>query len=405
MNFTAWDRRMILTCPTCGSGLEVPDGTTARVRCPACRAVFAAGQGLNVPAEPAVPPPVSSSVPPPFASARRAAAAMADAATSSITRPAGAAPRPSAPPSGPRPEHRDSAPPEPHERRPPRKTSQRDDGKLTPAEKAALIRAFRRAAWGCRLIATAFGLFVLAMLLVIVFYFQSAFPTAGASPAFVTAAGAVGTVGWLLAAGGVGLCLTGPAGAGLRTYGPAAATATTLHLLLLLVLAVEGTDYSPARSLEPDGPAAHLGLVPTRLDAVAYYLTWLVYPDEDLVPKGELGFSIVVGVFELVRTTLILMLLSALAQAAGDSDLSHRCTRAAGIASVGPGLMALGMFAFAVVVVETQAGVGGFVKVLFTTLVMGTYAVLIGCVFPGLMAARDVAEACDEPFRSRIPEL
>jgi LSD1 subclass zinc finger protein len=31
---------MLLTCPDCRSGLEVPDGTTALVRCPACQKVF-----------------------------------------------------------------------------------------------------------------------------------------------------------------------------------------------------------------------------------------------------------------------------------------------------------------------------------------------------------------------------
>ena len=42
---------MQLICPTCRSGLEVPDGTTAHVRCPACKSVFPAEDGL-APAEP-----------------------------------------------------------------------------------------------------------------------------------------------------------------------------------------------------------------------------------------------------------------------------------------------------------------------------------------------------------------
>ena len=44
---------MLLTCPTCQSGLQVPDGTTAMVRCPACKAVFSA-VGEHPPVEPDV---------------------------------------------------------------------------------------------------------------------------------------------------------------------------------------------------------------------------------------------------------------------------------------------------------------------------------------------------------------
>src|SRR5262245_45592420 len=40
---------MLLTCPTCRSGLEVPDGTTAMVRCPACKRVFSPADGVASP--------------------------------------------------------------------------------------------------------------------------------------------------------------------------------------------------------------------------------------------------------------------------------------------------------------------------------------------------------------------
>ena len=43
---------MLLTCPTCRSGLEVPDGTTAMVRCPACKTVFSPAAGITPPPEP-----------------------------------------------------------------------------------------------------------------------------------------------------------------------------------------------------------------------------------------------------------------------------------------------------------------------------------------------------------------
>jgi hypothetical protein len=401
---------MILTCPTCGSGLEVPDGTSAYVRCPACRAVFA--PPAEPPAElPAGPPPAPVPTP---TRAERVKPPRSRRPTGSRTDEDedNEAPGHSPPPQAPtraaaKPENRDFDPPDPEEvvERKSKRGRKRGVSKLSAEERDALLRAFRRAAHGSRLLMISFGLFMLSMVLIIGFYIQSAFPAIQQTPEFVSAAGAVGAIGWVLGAIGVGLCLSGPASPGHWMYGTAAAGATALHLLLLVILAAQGTDYSPARSLDPDGPARNLGLIPTRLDAVTFYLTKLFYPDLEFVPKGEMAFSIVVGLIEIIRTTLILMLLSCLAQAAGDRELSHQCTRAAGFTSFGPGFMALGMFLFAVVMAETRAGQGGFAKVLFVTLVMGTYAILMGCLFPALMAAREVTDACDEPYRSQITDL
>ncbi len=390
---------MLLTCPTCGSGLEVPDGTTALVRCPACRAVFA--PPAEPPAAP-VPTPARAERVKPLRS-RRPTLPRPD--ETEDTEPPRRKPTPrSASREEPKPENRDFDPPDPEEKRK-QKKRKRDDSRLSPEERDALLRGFSRAAHGSKLLMISFALFMLSMVLIIGFYIQSAFPAIQQTPEFVTAAGAIGAIGWLLGAVGVGLCLSGPPSPGHWGYGIAAAVTTALHLVLLLALAAKGTDYSPARSLDADGLASNLGLVPTRLDAVTFYLMKLFYPDLEFVPKGEMAFSIVVGLTELIRTTLILMLLSCLAQAAGDRDLSHQCTRAAGFTSFGPGLMALGMFLFAVVMAETRAGQGGFAKVLFVTLVMGTYAMLMGCLFPALMAAREVTDACENPYRSQIADL
>ena len=106
-----------------------------------------------------------------------------------------------------------------------------------------------------------------------------------------------------------------------------------------------------------------------------------------------------------MRNVLILMLLSCLARAAGDEDLAGQCTRAGGIASIGPGLLAVVMLVFAVGSVETGAQHTTFVKILTTTLQMGIYAIISGIMFPSFMAARSTADACDEPFQSRIPQL
>ncbi|MBA4063821.1 MAG: hypothetical protein C0501_08940 [Isosphaera sp.] len=368
---------MRLTCPTCRTGLEVPDGTTDLVRCPACREVFAPdppeAEEVEEPPEP-VRKPARRPAPP----RKKPAPTKAPAAT---------------------PENRDFDPIDPAEKPRKRRRADEDDG-LSAAERAALRAAFGRAAVGCKLVWGSLVLFTLSMMLIIAFWFQSA--VSDPSPAFIVGAGAVGAVGWVLGAVGVGLCLSGPPSPGHWGYGIAAAVAVGLHLVLLGAAVAKGTDYNPGREAEANGPAAVWGLVPTRLDAVTFYLTLAVYRDQELVPKGEMGLSIAVGLAELVRTMLLLMLLSCLARATGDEDLSHECTRAAGISTIGPGFLALGVLVFAVVVVETHAGSGTFAKVMFTTIRMGTYAVLSGCVFAGLMAARKVADACDEPFQSHL---
>jgi hypothetical protein len=311
--------------------------------------------------------------------------------------------RPAAPRKEPEPENRDFDPIDPAEKpRRRRREDDEDDGRAAD-RRAAQRRAFARAAVGCKLVWGSLVLFAVSMMCIIAFWFQSA--VSAPEPGFVVGAGAVGAVGWVLAAVGVGLCLSGPPSPGHWGYGVAAAVAVGLHLLLLAVLVGKGTDYSPGREADPTGPAAKWGLVPTRLDAVTFALTLALYRDQELVPKGELGLSIAVGVAELVRTMLLLMLLSCLARATGDEGLSHECTRAAGVATVGPGFLALGVLVFAAVVVETHAGASRGVQVLFTTVRMGTYAVLAGCVFSGMVAARRVADACDEPFRSHLDKV
>ncbi|HEX4606926.1 MAG TPA: hypothetical protein VH092_01850, partial [Urbifossiella sp.] len=102
---------MLLTCPTCQSGLQVPDGTTAHVRCPACKMVFPAGDGL-VPAEVVETPP-----PPPLSPRRR--------------------PVPPARSREPEPPSNRDFDPEPDRDTPrPAKRLRADDGKFTPEERA-----------------------------------------------------------------------------------------------------------------------------------------------------------------------------------------------------------------------------------------------------------------------------
>lgn len=395
---------MLLTCPNCKSGLEVPDGTTAMVRCPACKGVFSAADGLAPPEpeeeEEEAPRPKSATKPKP----KRKPPVEAEDEDDR--------PRKKRKPAKDedeeeeaKAENRDFDPADPDEDKKRKRRRRHDDSALSPEERAVLRAAFDRAMWGAKLIWISLGLFMLSMLCVIAFFFQDAIPGMDPDPAFVVGAGVIGAFGWVLAAAGVGLCLSGPQSPGHWGYGTAAAVATALHLLLLLVLASKGKEVCPGRALDPEGPVAKWGLVPTRLDAVTFYLTVLVYPDQEVIPKGPMKLSIVVGILEMIRTTLILVFLSCLARAAGDEELSHRCTRAAGLASFGPGFMAGGMLAFAVLMTESRAGGGNMATILLSTVVMGTYAILNGCVFSGFMAARETTEACEEPFQSQLSQL
>lgn len=385
---------MLLTCPTCRSGLEVPDGTTAMVRCPACKTVFSPAAGL------APPEPEEDEDDRPRKKTRR------DRDEDDDDRPRRKRSRVEKDEDEEKPENRDFDPPDPDEGKKRKKRRRTfDDEGLTVEEKAELKAAFARAAWGARLIWISVVVYMLSMVCVIGFWFQDAFPKMDPNPGFVVGAGVVAAFGWLLAAIGVGLCLSGPTSPGHWGYGIAAAVATGLHLLFLLMLATKGKEVCPGKSIDPEGPVAHWGLVPTRLDAVTFYLTLLVYPDQEVLPKGKMSLSIVVGIMEMVRTTLILVFLSCLARAAGDEDLSHQCTRAGGFASFGPGFMAAGMLIFAVAMTETRASGADWATILFATVVMGTYAILIGCVFPAFMTAREVDDACAEPFQALLPQL
>ena len=72
---------------------------------------------------------------------------------------------------------------------------------------------------------------------------------------------------------------------------------------------------------------------------------------------------------------------------------------------LGPAAMAVCMLLFAVAMVETNMQWEQTGKILFTTVRMGTYAIFCGTMFPGLMAARYTADACDEPYQSSLPKL
>jgi hypothetical protein len=381
---------MLLTCPTCRSGLAVPDGTTALVRCPACKSVFSPADGL-------APPEPEPEEERPKKPARKGRDEDEDEK-----------PRKKKPAArdDEKARNRDFDPVDPEEeKRRRRKRRREEDEKLSPEERRAVLRAFARAAWGAKLIWISFGLFIGSMMLIILFWFMAAVPAIGPRPGLIVAAGVFGAIGWLLGAIGVGLGLSGPPSPGHWGYGIGAAVATFVHLLLLLILIGKAEEYAVGRGEDPDGPISYWGLIPTRLDTVTFYLTFLIYKDQEILPKGIISLSIIVGLAEMIRAMMTLMLLSCLAQAAGDKELSGDCTRAAGYTTWGPGFLALGILLFAVVVVETRLGFNRFTIIILVAVIMGIYAVLAGCMFPGFMVSREVADACDEPFQSQIPQL
>ena len=272
-HFHREDSPVLLTCPTCRSGLQVPDGTTALVRCPACKTVFSPDDGL-------APPDDEDDEPRPKKSSKKK--------------------EPEAPPDN---ENRDFDPShfedKPRKRRR-RRFDETDDDSLTIEERRSLKAAFTRAAWGCRLLWISFSCFMFSMLIIVFFWFQGSW-LVGLDPTYVTVAGIIGMFTWITGAIGVGLCLSGPWSPGHWGYGIAAAVATVVHLVMLAVLVGKGTDYSIGKEAEPVGANAKWGLVPTRLDAVTFYVTLMVYRDEEVVPKGDLKLSIVVGVIEMIR--------------------------------------------------------------------------------------------------------
>lgn len=394
---------MLLTCPSCRSGLEVPDGTTALVRCPACKTVFAPADSAQLEAQEEDEDADEDAKP---ARSRRARDEEdgddEDDRPRSKRRPRRR--RDEEEEGEDEPENRDFDPlPEGEEKRRRRSPSGRADDGLTPEEKAARRAAFDRAAWGATLIWVSFALFMVSMALILVFFFHAAF--GDPLGLYVILAGVLGLLNWLLAAVGVGLCLSGPVVKGHWGYGIGAAVAIGVHLILLAVLVGQGREFGISKGEEGAG-VVRWAMIPTRLNATMFYITALVYPENHgATPRTAMPLSMLTGVAEMVRTVLVMMFLSRLARAALDEDLAHQCTRAAGIASAAPAMMALVIFAFVAGMIETNAPLNKFTLTLFATVFMSVYAIVNAAILPCFTAARDVAEACDEPFQSLIPKL
>lgn len=423
---------MLLNCPTCRSGLEVPDGTTAHVRCPTCRTVFAPEPEPPEPEPPATEkltcPTCRSGLEVPFGTtahvrcpACRTVFAPADSrAPNAEDEEEEERPRPKKKPKRTyqveegdeededrkdvgKEKHRDFVPVDEEADKKRKKKPRVATDELTPQEKINRKAAFDRAAWGARLISISLGLFMISMVFVTGFFFQGAF---GLPQGWiVTIAGFIGLVNWVMAAVGVALCLSGPQAPGHWGYGIGAMTAVMVHAILLGGVVSQGKEFGIVKKEEVQG-SVRWHMMPTRLNATMFYLVAITYPDEQgVTPRGRMMLSMIVGVAEMVRTVLIMMFLSCMARAALDEELASRCTRTAGVASGGPGLLALLIYFFFAFMIETNAGLNMFTLVLFATVNMGVYIIINLTLLPAFMASRDVIDACEEPFQSLIPNL
>ena len=160
-------------------------------------------------------------------------------------------------------------------------------------------------------------------------------------------AGYLGLANWLCAAVGLGLCLSGPRAPGHWGYGIGAAAAMGVHFLLLAVVVSQGKEVGIGK--EDEGLSRNSirwSMVPTRQNATMFYLTALTYPDQGFAPRGRIILSMITGVAEMVRTVLIMMVLSCLARAALDEELAGAARGPRGWSSGGPGLLAIIIFLF-----------------------------------------------------------
>jgi uncharacterized Zn finger protein (UPF0148 family) len=386
---------VLLTCPQCRCGLQVPDGTTAKVRCPACKTIFSPNE------TPAPEPPENEK---PQTKQTKPASRKADRDEDEPRNKKGAKGKEDRDD-----KNRDFDPIDEEEERRRRRRKRRSEAeeKLTPEEKAERRAAFNRAAAGAKCIWISLILYVISMVFLVAYQFVVML--SAQATYLVQLASVFGMLNWTLAAIGVGLCLSGPPAPGKLGYGIMAALAVAIHLMFLFVGVILGSNLATDR-VEDAVLYTRVGLIPTTMHYAMFYLATLCYPDQPLLPmSGSSLLLISTGILELFRTMFIMMLLSCLARAALDEELAYRCTRAAGIACGAPAAMAIIMLGFVTWIVETGGAVDFcwfcITGVMFRVLRMGVYAIVSGTITSAFMAARDVDDAMEEPFQSLIPEL
>ncbi len=362
---------MLLTCPTCRSGLEVPDGTTAHVRCPACRSVFAAAAGLAPIAPVFAPPPPPAPLP--------------------VPKPA---PRPRVVDEDePRNANRDGVPDAETQAQPRRRPPK---SKMTLEERRAQRAAFARGAYGARIIQISLFFYIPGVLFVPLHQIVAEI-TKGEVPFILVIAGILGLANWILGAIGISLCLAGPPVPGHYRFGVAALIVAFVHAVLLLAVVAKTSANADYRSL--DRGTMMWAQIATQYESLSFYLAYVLYPDDIPLRRADTILSFLTGIMEMTRLVLFMMTLGCLAQAAGDRELSENCTRMAGRVTVIPGMLALGVLAYKIVVIETGAGGAGMVLYLLNYMYRSITLVVAGILGMTLRAVGDVVEACESPFQ------
>lgn len=366
---------MHLTCPTCRSGLEVPDGTTAHVRCPACRTVFPAESGLaatvRVPSP--SPPPPPPPPPPKLAPPKKAEKVVEE-----------------------KDEARDGIGDAPTAK--PRRT--RDKSKLSTEEKRELHAGFRRGFLGARLIQISLFFYLPAVLFVPLHQILSEI-TKSEMPYVLVIAGILGLANWILGSVGLAMAVSGPPSPGHYRFGVGGLIVCVVHGLLLLAVVLKTQGDADYRGL--DRETMRWAQIATQYESLSFYLSYVAYPDEIPLRRSDTIIGFIAGALEMTRLILMLLTLGCLAQAAGDRTLSEDCTRMAGRVTIIPGLMALGMLVYKIVVVETGA-TGGFMIYFLNYVYRGITLAVAAILGMTIRGVGDVADACDSPFQSELHE-
>ena len=139
--------------------------------------------------------------------------------------------------------------------------------------------------------------------------------------------------------------------------------------------------------------------IATQYESLSFYLAYVLYPDDIPLRRADTILSFLTGILEMTRLILFLMTLGCLAQAAGDRELSENCTRMAGRVTIIPGMLALGVLAYKIVVIETGAGGAGMVLYLLNYMYRSITLVVAGILGMTLRTVGDVVEACESPFQ------
>lgn len=368
----------VLACPKCATGLRVPDGSVAAVRCPKCKTVFSppapppAFEVVDESPAPLPPPP-----PPPKSTVRPA--------------PRPAEPEPEfevidepAPRKRSRRDDDDDDDDRPRGRRRGRRNRRRIWDDLDAYDKAV---TFRRGKVACLLLSISVWLYMgalgVATLLGLLFWAGS-----GVSFNLLVIPGLVGAGNWVVALVGLGFAVAGPRhGKGLAV---GALSVAGVHFILVVVCFVNL--QGGVRGLGGFGvDGLQWATMITMLPVVDALLPALIYSSG--VIGTEFVFGVLTGGCEIARLVLILLMLQAFARAARDGGAEDKATNGVIVVSVTCGAVALVATLVAVITYEAKmsSGLGTLGMLTF----LGSFtAYTVMLIVPGV-AAVETKDALD----------